>query len=151
MVVFYLDLRQTGNFLNKDTAHARHIFYHFLHFACLLSEHVQIITKYLDSHILLDTCQQLIVAHLNGLRNLSFQSRNGTKGFLHLLHQFWSSLGRGPFSLRFQCNHDVSTFYRHRVGRNLSTTYSAYYLLDLRIFLLEQLFSLATTLHHLRQ
>ena len=151
MVVFYLDLRQTGNFLNKDTAHARHIFYHFLHLACLLSEHVQIFAKYLDSHILLDTCQQLIVAHLDRLRNLCFQSRNGTQGFLHLLHQFWSSLGRGPFSFRFQCNHDVGTFYRHRVCRNLSTTYTAYYLLNLRIFLLEQLFSLGTTLHHLRQ
>ena len=151
VVVSYLDLRQAGYFFYKDATHARHTFYHLLHLSCLLGKHIEIVTENLDSHILLDTRKQLVVAHLDRLGNLCLQTRNGAEGFLHFLHQFGSRLGRGPFCLRLQGYHDVGTFHRHRVGRNFSASDAAHHLLDFRIFLLEQFFCLATALHHLRE
>ena len=137
MIVFHLNLRQTRYFLYKKATHTRYTLYQLLYLSGFRSQDIKVFTEDFDSHVLFDTRQQLIVTHLYRLRNLSFQTRNRLQGLLHLFHQLRSSFCRRPFCLRFEGNHDVSTFYRHRVCRNLSTTYAAYYLLDLGIFLLE--------------
>ena len=151
MIVFHLNLRQTRYFLYKNATHTRHTLYHLLHLTGFRSQDIKVFTEDFDSHILLDTRQQLIVTHLYRLRNLSFQTRNRLQGLLHLLHQLRSSFCRRPFCLRFEGNHDVSTFYRHRVCRNLCTTNAAHHLFDFRILRLQQFLCLGTTLHHLRE
>ena len=151
MIVFHLNLRQTRYFLYKNATHTRHTLYHLLHLTGFRSQDIKILTEDFDSHILLDTRQQLIVTHLYRLRNLCFQTRNRLQSFLHLLHQLRSSFCRRPFCLRFKGNHDVSTFYRHRVCRNLCTTNAAHHLFDFRILRLQQLLCLGTALYHLRE
>ena len=78
VIVLHLHLRQSCHFLYKDATHARYTFYHLFHLSSLLGKYIQIIAENLNRHILLDTGEQLIVAHLDRLGNLSFQSRDGT-------------------------------------------------------------------------
>ena len=151
MVVFYLNLRQSRYLFNEDSAHARHIPDHSGNLISLLGKHIEIVAKDLNRHILLDARKQLVVAHLDRLRNLCLQARNRLQGFFHLLHQFGGSFCRSPLGFRLERHHDVGSFYRHRVGRNLGATYAAHHLLDFRIFSLQKFLRLGAALYHLRE
>ena len=151
MVIFHLNLGKSRHFLHEDATHARHTADEFLHLLRLLSEHLQVIAEDLDRHVLFDARQQLVVAHLDGLRDFSLQARYRLQRLLHLLHQFLGGLGGCPLCLGFECHHDVCTLHGHRVGGNLGTTYAAHHLFHLGELCLQKFLCLGAALHHLRE